>query len=80
VFVHHGGHFTAMLRRNGEIYHVDSLPLTSGEGRYVYAVTPARFVEFATLYRQGVRAHGQGVAGGLFSIYYVGSEVLAISG
>ena len=44
VFVHHGDHYTAMIRREGTVYHLDSLPLSSDEGRWVFVVPPL-FVE-----------------------------------
>lgn len=35
IFVNQGHHFTAMIRREGTIYHIDSLLGMSGEGRYM---------------------------------------------
>ncbi len=77
VFVHHGDHYTAMIRRGGTVYNLDSLPLSSGEGRWVYVVPPPLFVEYAQYYTLGRSAPGGREVGGLYSVYYAGYDYLA---
>ena len=76
IFVHHGGHYTAMVRRNGVIYHIESLRGPSGGGRFVYVVDPHLFVDYATFYSRGRQVAGHEV-GGLFSIFWDGRDLLA---
>ena len=45
VFVHQGAHYTAMIRRQQDIFHVDSLLHVSGPGSFVFHVDPALFVQ-----------------------------------
>ena len=66
-----------MIRREGVVYHLDSLPQGSGEGRYVYTVTPALFVEYVTYYQRGHLAPAGREVGGMFSVYYVGQDYIA---
>ena len=80
VFVHQGDHYTAIIRQEGIIYHIDSLPTGSGNGRYVYTVSPALFVEYAMYYRHGHLAPGGREVGGMYSVYYVGHDYLAGNG
>ena len=77
VFVHHGDHYTAMVRREGTTYHLDSLPHSSGEGRYVFVVSPALFVNYAQFYTRGRVAPGGREVGGLYSVFYLGYDYLA---
>ena len=64
-----------MIRREGTIYHIDSPPGVSGEGRYVHIISAALFAEYVTYYRQGIiRPNGPQV-GGLCSVYYTGREL-----
>ena len=44
VFVHQGSHYTAMVRREEHIYHVDRLLRVSGSGAFVFQVSDALFV------------------------------------
>ena len=76
VFVHHGGHYTAMHRRDGVIYHLDSLPHNSGHGAFVYIVSNDLFVSYATFYARGRQVSGREV-GGLYSIYYDGRNLFS---
>ena len=76
IFVHHGNHYTAMIRRDNILYHIDSLPAASGAGRYVYIVSPELFVAYATFYARGLRI-AQREVGGLYSVYYDGRDLLA---
>ena len=46
VFVHQGSHYTAMVRRNEHIYHVDSLLHVSGSGAFVFQASDALFVQY----------------------------------
>ena len=75
VFLHQGDHYTAMIQRDGTIYHIDSLPGPSGEGRYVYEVTSAEFAHLVGHYRAGQRVRGGSEVGGPYSVYYVGQDV-----
>ena len=36
IFVHQGAHYTGIIRRNNTLYHLDSRPLESGDGHFVY--------------------------------------------
>ena len=78
VFVHQGAHYTGIIRRAGRVYHLDSRPLESGEGRFVFEMTPALFAEYAAHFSSGRLAPAGRRVGGLFSVYYVGLEVLAV--
>ena len=44
VFVHQGAHYTAMIRRQQDIFHVDSLLRVSGSGAFVFHVDTALFL------------------------------------
>lgn len=41
IFVHQGAYYTGMIRRNGQISHIDSLAGVSGDGNFVCEVSPA---------------------------------------
>ena len=77
VFVHHGDHYTAMIRREGRIFHLDSLPHSSGEGRFVFEVDAPLFAEYAGYYTRGRLASGGREVGGLYSVFYLGYDYLA---
>ena len=66
-----------MIRRGGIIYHLDSLPQSSGEGRYVFEVDAALFAAYAGHYAVGRRAPGRREVGGLYSVFYVGRDYVA---
>ena len=76
VFVHQGAHYTAMIARGGRVYHVDSLPGPSGEGRYVYEVSSALFAAYVRHFWIGRDAPGGRRVGGLFRVFYAGAEIL----
>ena len=76
IFVHHGNHYTAMHRRDGVIYHLDSLPHTSRNGTMFHVVNNELCVAYATFYTRGRQVAGREV-GGLFSIYYDGWDLFA---
>ena len=76
IFVHHGDHYTAMIKRGETIYHIDSLQRPSGEGRYVYEVDPRFFVEYAQRYTRGRRSRRGREIGGMYSVYYDGRDYL----
>ena len=77
IFVHHGDHYTAMIRREGTVFHLDSLPHSSGEGRWVFEVPSPLFVEYAQHYTRGQVAPGGREVGGLYSVFYAGYDYLA---
>ena len=76
IFVHHGSHYTAMVRRNNIIYHIESLGGPSGGGRFVYVVDPPLLINYGTFYSRGRQVAGREV-GGLYSIYWDGRDLLA---
>ena len=65
-----------MIRRGDTVYHLDSLPLSSGEGRWVFVVPPPLFVEYAQYYMLGWSAPGGREVGGLYRVYYAGYDYL----
>ena len=64
-----------MIRRGDIVYHVDSRPLESGEGQYVFEVSAALFLQYAQHYQQGRFAPGGRRVGGVFRVFYVGAEL-----
>ena len=77
VFVHQGSHYTAMVRRNEHIYHVDSLLHVSGSGAFVFQVSDALFVQYverfvgSTLQQDGGPRYNRP---GMFSVFYTGID------
>ncbi len=78
IFVHQGAHYTAMIRRGDTVHHVDSRPIESGEGQYVFEVSAALFLEYAQHFQQGRFAPGGRRVGGMFRVFYVGAELLDV--
>ena len=74
IFVHQGAHYTAMISRAGILYHIDSLPVASGDGRYVYEVSAELFLQYVEHFAQAAqrptRDHPR--VGGLFRVFYTG--------
>ena len=50
IFVHHRDHNMAMIYHGGTVFHLDSLPHSSGEGRFVFEVDAALFVIYTKYY------------------------------
>jgi hypothetical protein len=75
IFVHLGDHYTAMVRRAGTIYHMDSLTGVTGGGTYVFTITPELFVDYVRHYATGRRTPGGREIGGLYSVFYVGADM-----
>ena len=76
VFVHLGHHYTAMIRRNDTIYHIDSLRGVSSNGAYVFTISPALFATYAQHFVLGSRAASGHEIGGLFSVYYAAEDLM----
>jgi hypothetical protein len=72
IFVHQGAHYTAIIRRHGQLYHIDSMPGASDHGRSIFQIDPILFLSFVQYFRQGRQAPESRQIGGLFSIYYTG--------
>ncbi len=53
VFVHHGDYNMAMIHCEGRIFNLDSLPHSSGEGRFVFEADAPLFAEHAGYYTRG---------------------------
>ena len=77
LFIHQETHYTAMVRRGGIIYHIDSRLVQSNNGRRVYVVSPELLVAYVTRFAAGRgRGSGSGV-GGVFRVFYLGYDPLA---
>ena len=77
IFVHQGAHYTAIISRAGVLYHIDSLPVASGDGQYIYEVSAELFLQFVQHFAQASRSPtpGRPVIGGMVRIFYIGSAV-----
>ena len=75
IFVHHGTHYTAMIRRAGVVYHIDSLPVISGDGQYVFEISAELFLQYVQQFSPDRTYPGHARIGGLFSVFYTGAPV-----
>ena len=75
IFVHQGAHYTAMIRRAGVVYHIDSLPVISGKGQYVFEISAELFFQYVQHFSPDRPNPGHARIGGLFSVFYTGAPV-----
>ena len=78
IFVHQGAHYTAIINRDGIMYQIDSRPIESGEGRFVYEVSEDLFAQYVQHFINGRLAPGGRRVGGLFKVFYTGVDVLEV--
>ncbi len=78
IFIYQDVHYTAMIRREGITYHIDSRPVESGDGPFVYEIPVPLFAEYARHFVHGRVAPGGRRVGGMFRVHYVGFELLDV--
>lgn len=64
-----------MIRREGILYHIDSLAQASNFRRNVHTLTPEEFCEYVQHFAAGHLIVGERQVGGLYQIYYVGRDL-----
>ncbi len=77
IFIHHGHHYTAMISQEERTYHIDSLPISSGERRYVYEVSLELFCAYVQRFATTGHQQGGRRLGGVFRVFYTGQDLLA---
>ena len=75
IFIHQGSHYTALIRREGRLYYIDSLPVASGNGEFVYEFSPSLFMQYLDHFQHQAASLAAGRVGGLFRIFYTGGPV-----